>query len=83
MVLAVNVTGLQDQNFSLFNYVAEQSNEIERLEDQVAALKAEEMKHGEELGDDATQVCVHVSVSVSVSVCLCLRACVCSSLFVV
>ncbi len=48
--------GEQDQNFSLFNYVAEQSNEIERLEDTVASLKAEESKHGEELGDDAHQV---------------------------
>lgn len=45
----------EDQNFSLFNYVAEQSNEIERLEDTVASLKAEESKHGEELGDDAHQ----------------------------
>ena len=46
----------QDQNFSLFNYVAEQSNEIERLEEQVATLKSEESKHGEELGDDVYQV---------------------------
>ncbi len=46
----------QDQNFSLFNYVADQNNDIERLEDQVSALKTEEAKHGEETGDDVHQV---------------------------
>jgi hypothetical protein len=52
----------QDQNFSLFNYVAEQNNEIERLEEQAAQLLAEESKHSEELGDDASQVGACVGV---------------------
>jgi coiled-coil domain-containing protein 63/114 len=31
----------EESNFSLFNYIAEQSTEIERLEDQIAAMRAE------------------------------------------
>lgn len=42
----------EDQNFSLFNYVSEQNNEIERLEEQIAGLKDERGKHMAESGDD-------------------------------
>mmetsp|Transcript_11365 Transcript_11365/g.39630 ORF Transcript_11365/g.39630 Transcript_11365/m.39630 type:complete len:550 (-) Transcript_11365:22-1671(-) len=42
----------EDQNFSLFNYVSEQNNEIERLEEQIAGLKEELVKHQAESGDD-------------------------------
>lgn len=35
----------EDQNFSLFNYVNDKSNEIERLEDQIAAIKVEIKKY--------------------------------------
>ncbi|OQR85349.1 Outer Dynein Arm Docking Complex, partial [Thraustotheca clavata] len=45
----------EDQNFSLFNYVNEQTNEIEKLQDQIEALKQEEIKYSEETGDDAHQ----------------------------
>ncbi|KDO30824.1 hypothetical protein SPRG_04725 [Saprolegnia parasitica CBS 223.65] len=45
----------EDQNFSLFNYVNEQTNEIEKLQDQIEALKVEEAKYSEETGDDAHQ----------------------------
>lgn len=50
------VRGRQDLNFSLFNFVAEQSNEIERLEDTLSALKLEEIKLTQETGDDVSQV---------------------------
>lgn len=43
----------EDQNFSLFNYVNEQTNEIERLEEQVLGLRKEEAKYSQESGDDA------------------------------
>jgi hypothetical protein len=42
----------EDQNFSLFNYVNEQTNEIEKLEEQVMALRKEEQKYTMESGDD-------------------------------
>merc|ERR1712196_665048 len=45
----------EDQNFSLFNYVNEQNNEIEKLEEQISALKEEEQKFQREFGDDANQ----------------------------
>ena len=45
----------EDQNFSLFNYANEQSNEIEKLEEQVAALKEEEVRFAQEGGDDTSQ----------------------------
>ncbi|OWZ24018.1 Outer Dynein Arm Docking Complex [Phytophthora megakarya] len=35
----------EDQNFSLFNYVNEQSNEIEKLEEWIAALRDEERRY--------------------------------------
>jgi chromosome segregation ATPase len=35
----------EDQNFSLFNYVTDKSNEIERLEEQIATIKAEIVKY--------------------------------------
>ena len=34
----------EDQNFSLFNYVNEQTNEIEKLEETVLTLRKEEAK---------------------------------------
>ncbi|EEY63908.1 Outer Dynein Arm Docking Complex [Phytophthora infestans T30-4] len=37
----------EDQNFSLFNYVNEQSNEIEKLEEWIAALRDEERRYGD------------------------------------
>ncbi|RLN67085.1 hypothetical protein BBJ29_004996 [Phytophthora kernoviae] len=50
----------EDQNFSLFNYVNEQSNEIEKLEEWITALREEERrytgsgdgKNGDTGGDD-------------------------------
>ena len=45
----------EDQNFSLFNYVNEQNNEIEKLEEQIAGLRDEEQKFQRESGDDANQ----------------------------
>lgn len=45
----------EDQNFSLFNYVAEQNNEIERLEEGIARLREEASKHSQESGDDVHQ----------------------------
>ncbi|GMF13686.1 unnamed protein product [Phytophthora lilii] len=35
----------EDQNFSLFNYVNEQSNEIEKLEEWIASLRDEERRY--------------------------------------
>ena len=52
----------QDSNFSLFNFVAEQSNEIERLEEQLSGLRAEERALTQETGDDASEV-LHSCVS--------------------
>ncbi|CAN0201395.1 unnamed protein product, partial [Hapterophycus canaliculatus] len=34
----------EDQNFSLFNYVNEQQNEVEKLEEQLHQLEEEEQK---------------------------------------
>lgn len=45
----------EDHNFSLFNYVNEQNNEIERLEDQIQQLREEEKRYTVETGDDANQ----------------------------
>jgi DNA repair exonuclease SbcCD ATPase subunit len=45
----------EDQNFSLFNYVNEQTNEIEKLEEQIQQLKEEEQKYAQESGDDVHQ----------------------------
>lgn len=40
----------EDQNFSLFNYVNEQTNELEKLEEWIAALRDEERKYSDESG---------------------------------
>ncbi|KAJ8609533.1 hypothetical protein CTAYLR_006021 [Chrysophaeum taylorii] len=45
----------EDQNFSLFNYVNEQTNEIEKLEEQLQQLRDEEQKYTQESGDDVNQ----------------------------
>jgi coiled-coil domain-containing protein 63/114 len=45
----------EEHNFSLFNYVNEQNNEIEKLEEQIAALREEEMKYAQESGNDVNQ----------------------------
>ena len=45
----------EDQNFSLFNFVNDQSNEVEKLEEQIARLKAEESKYSRDQGADANQ----------------------------
>ena len=45
----------EDQNFSLFNYVNEQNNEIEKLEEQMQALNEEEVKYQAESGEDVNQ----------------------------
>lgn len=42
----------EDQNFSLFNYVNEQNNEIEKLEEQMQSLHEEENKYQAESGED-------------------------------
>ncbi|KAF1330693.1 hypothetical protein FI667_g4893, partial [Globisporangium splendens] len=39
----------EDQNFSLFNYVNEQCNEIEKLEEWIAELRDEEKKYGDDV----------------------------------
>jgi hypothetical protein len=39
----------EEQNFSLFNYVNEQTNEIEKLEEQIQLLREEEVR--EQLGN--------------------------------
>lgn len=41
----------EDQNFSLFNYVNEQTNELEKLEEWIAALREEEKKYSDESGN--------------------------------
>jgi DNA repair exonuclease SbcCD ATPase subunit len=45
----------EDHNFSLFNYVNEQNNEIERLEDQIQQLREDEKRFTVETGDDVNQ----------------------------
>jgi hypothetical protein len=45
----------EDHNFSLFNYVNEQNNEIEKLEEQIQVLREEERKYAQESGEDAHQ----------------------------
>jgi hypothetical protein len=45
----------EDQNFSLFNYVNEQNNEIEKLEEQMQSLHEEENKYQAESGEDVNQ----------------------------
>jgi coiled-coil domain-containing protein 63/114 len=45
----------EDQNFSLFNYVNEQTNEIEKLEEHIQQLKEEEQKYAQESGEDTQQ----------------------------
>ncbi len=45
----------EDQNFSLFNYVSGQANEIEKLEEQIAVLQEEENKYTQETGEDNSQ----------------------------
>lgn len=45
----------EEHNFSLFNYVNEQNNEIEKYEEQIQALREEEMKFKQETGNDVSQ----------------------------
>jgi coiled-coil domain-containing protein 63/114 len=45
----------EDHNFSLFNYVNEQNNEIEKLQEQIQLLGAEEKEFAVESGDDFHQ----------------------------
>jgi len=45
----------EDHNFSLFNYVNEQNNEIEKVEEQIQMLREEEQKFTQESGEDAQQ----------------------------
>ena len=45
----------EDHNFSLFNYVNEQNNEIEKLEEQLQVLREEERKFTQESGEDVHQ----------------------------
>ena len=45
----------EDHNFSLFNYVNEQNNEIEKLEEQIQTLREEERKFAVESGEDFHQ----------------------------
>lgn len=45
----------EDQNFSLFNYVSSQANEIEKLEETIAQLREEEMKLSKDTGEDVNQ----------------------------
>eukprot|EP01038_Epipyxis_sp_PR26KG_P004134 gene4134-5888_t len=45
----------EEHNFSLFNYVNEQNNEIEKYEEQIQALREEEMKFAQESGNDVNQ----------------------------
>mmetsp|Transcript_61910 Transcript_61910/g.106372 ORF Transcript_61910/g.106372 Transcript_61910/m.106372 type:complete len:548 (+) Transcript_61910:1-1644(+) len=43
----------EDQNFSLFNYVNEQTNELEKMEELIQQLLEEEHKFAQESGEDA------------------------------
>lgn len=45
----------EEHNFSLFNYVNEQNNEVEKLEEAITALREEEMKYAQESGNDVNQ----------------------------
>ena len=45
----------EDHNFSLFNYVNEQNNEIEKLDEQIQTLREEERKFAHESGEDVHQ----------------------------
>ncbi|CAM9214557.1 unnamed protein product, partial [Ectocarpus fasciculatus] len=45
----------EDHNFSLFNYVNEQNNEVEKLEEQIQVLREEEKKFAQESGEDVHQ----------------------------
>lgn len=45
----------EDQNFSLFNYVSGQANEIEKLEEQISLLQEEELKYQQRSGEDDSQ----------------------------
>lgn len=45
----------EDHNFSLFNYVSEQNNEIEKYEEQIQLLREDERKFAQESGDDVHQ----------------------------
>ena len=42
----------EDQNFSLFNYVTEQTNEIEKLQEAISTLQEEEAKYATAGGED-------------------------------
>lgn len=42
----------EDHNFSLFNYVNEQNNEVEKLEEQLQMLRVEEKHYAQESGED-------------------------------
>jgi hypothetical protein len=45
----------EDHNFSLFNYVNEQNNEIEKVQEQIEGLMQDESKYKQESGDDKNQ----------------------------
>lgn len=45
----------EDHNFSLFNYVNEQNNEIEKYEEQIQLLREDEKKFALESGEDVHQ----------------------------
>jgi len=45
----------EDHNFSLFNYVNEQNNEVEKLDEQIQNLREEERKFAHESGEDVHQ----------------------------
>jgi len=45
----------EDKNFSLFNYVNSQTNEIEKLEADIEQLEEEKRRYSEETGDSANQ----------------------------
>jgi chromosome segregation ATPase len=45
----------EEHNFSLFNYVNEQNNEIEKLEEQIQQLREEELRFTQESGNDVNQ----------------------------
>lgn len=45
----------EEHNFSLFNYVNEQNNEIEKYEEQIQGLKEEELRFAQESGNDVNQ----------------------------
>jgi hypothetical protein len=42
----------EDQNFSLFNYVNEQTNELEKVEEQIEQLREEEARFAQASGED-------------------------------